>query len=181
MNKEILAQPSPASGVVFSYGYDSNLYHIRCWLELETPNGPKFQDCQKCSKNVPRFEMSDRNSKVSGRNSTVSNRPKFKDFRNSQNSESSPIFPLLGLYFAGEILAKPSPRWGWYFLYWVGSNLYLICCWLRPDPPNSLVFQTKFVCTGNCEVTQAYWKHTFSHSNEKLKKHGEIIHLRTWF
>ena len=28
--------------------------------------------------------MSDRNSKVSGRNSTVSNRPKFKDFRNSQ-------------------------------------------------------------------------------------------------
>ena len=29
--------------------------------------------------------------------------------------------------------------------------------------------------------SHTYWKHTFSHSNEKLKKHGEIIHLWTWF
>ena len=83
-----------------------------------------------------------------------------------------------GLYFDWEILAQASPRggvqssfkfvrylfekfWprrphvgGWYFVYRVHSNLYDICCWLGPEtpyPPNSLVFQTKFVSTGKCE------------------------------
>jgi hypothetical protein len=35
------------------------------------------------------------------------------------------------LYFGGEILAQPSPRGGWYFLYRVHSNVYHIsniCC-----------------------------------------------------
>ena len=54
------------------------------------PRLPKM--FQKCSK-----IRDDRNSKVSGRNSKVSNRPKFKDFRNSQtkvDSEKRSIFPL---------------------------------------------------------------------------------------
>ena len=67
----------------------------------------------------------------------------------------------------GEILAQPSPRGVWYF------NTELIQIWSisvvdldkkHPSSPNSLVFQSKSNCTGNCEK---YMFH--SESSQKVR------------